>query len=113
MFKFVYLISVLLCGGEYIYLFVATMFEVCATNVHSLNKQSAIFGFLFIFRKINGDTSRGLFSSFFLIFRLLQLKKRQTEKKKKKNASSKSVRNTLGWFRTKRHPPLIFRISEN
>ena len=35
-------------------------------------------------RKINGDASRGLFSSFSLIFRLLQLKKRQTEKKKEK-----------------------------
>ena len=36
-------------------------------------------------RKINGDTSRGLFSSFSLIYRFLQLKIRQTEKEKEKN----------------------------
>ena len=35
-------------------------------------------------RKINGDTSRGLFSSFSLIFRLLQLKKGKQKKKRKK-----------------------------
>ena len=36
-------------------------------------------------RKINGDTSRGRFSCFSLIFRLLQLKIWQTEKEKEKN----------------------------